>query len=202
MILDKIELENTILKLNQQETLWQADKGVVKANEGTLIVPIRKGDTRIGYILLGDCTLILDTIVETLQGAVGKPIEEQLKDPFLMLAQDSSLRSTNADTEDIVKMGYKDTQDFKDKIGTLANHVLGDRHIGCHYHSPNSQSRIFIFTKDDHKFGILVATSSHVVYKTKGLTFIANENHIILKSPETTTIASSRGHPTICTSVC
>lgn len=202
MIFDKVELGNRVQKLTQQETLWQGDKGTAKANQDTLLFPITQGSSQIGYLFQGDCTLILDAIVETRQGAVGKSIEKNLTEPFLMLARDLTLSTIDAEEKDVIRIGYKDKQEFLNKMNDVANELLTGRQIGSHYHSPSNQSRVFMFTNNGHKTAILVATGSNIVYKTKGFVFVANDDRIVLKSPEITTIATGKCHPTIHTHTC
>jgi hypothetical protein len=60
-------------------------------------------------IFHGEGRLILDAIIETKEGVIGKAIEKELKDPFLMLGNTEKINSflETANDEDLVKTGYE-----------------------------------------------------------------------------------------------
>jgi len=102
------QLEDTTLKTSEDKTLWQTERGIVKIRKNTLVLPIRLDGQRKGYVFHGNGELVLDTIVETEEGALGKPVEREVNKPFLLLgAKEDLLPSLDtAQQEDIQKAGY------------------------------------------------------------------------------------------------
>jgi len=85
MIRQNYQLGNSISKATEDITLWQTEKGIIKISKNTLAIPIKLDDKRKGYIFHGHGKLLLDAIVETEEGAIGKPVEKEINEPFLML---------------------------------------------------------------------------------------------------------------------
>jgi hypothetical protein len=87
MMPQNFQLESTILKAKETLTLWQTENGIIEINTNTLAVPIKLDNQQKGYIFHGHGKLLLDTIVETNEGAIGKPVEKEINEPFLMLGE-------------------------------------------------------------------------------------------------------------------
>ena len=171
------DLSHTVLKTNERLNLWKSDRGSVDIEKDTLAVAIMLNGKPEGYIFGGNGKMVLDAIVETDQGAVGKPIEQPLTDPFLMVGNPEIIESrfSSAVTAE---------QDFLAKAQDLYNEFFGGRgeHFGggCHRH----EGMVFAFKNDSGKLDLLIPHGSKIVYKAKHLVFISDEDEAILKSPE------------------
>jgi len=170
------DLSNTVLRTNERLNLWKSDRGSVDIEKDTLAVAIMLNEKSEGYIFRGNGKMILDAIVETDQGAVGKPIEQQLTAPFLMVGNPEIIepRSFSAVTGE---------QDFLMKAQDLFNEFFRGEHFGsgCHHHH---EGFVFAFKNDSGKLDLLIPHGSKIVYKANHLVFISDEDEAILKSPE------------------
>ena len=171
------KLSNEVLRINEQLNLWKSDRGSVDIEKDALAVAITLDGKPEGYILGGNGKMILDAIVETDQGAVGKPIEQQLTGPFLMIGNPEIIEASSFSA-------VTGEQDFLAKAEDLYNEFIrGGEHFdgGCHHHH---QGLIFAFKNDSGKLDLLIPHGSKIVYKTKHVVFISSEDGAVLKSPE------------------
>lgn len=178
------KLRNEISKAGTDIKLWESERGTVKVNEETLVVPIELNDEIRGYIFHGRGKLLLDALVETEEGAVGKAVEAELVQPFLMLGNkfetvQRNLEKTNQ--EDISKIGYETSQEFIDQ----ANHLLKSFFKGrVSNNNFNNSGTIFAFPNEIDTLDILVAKGEKLVYKSKSVVFVSNRDNVILKQGE------------------
>jgi len=186
------EVDNTVLKTTEPVTLWRTEKGTVEIGENTLAVPIKLDDQRKGYIFHGHGKLLLDTIVETQEGAVGKPVESELNELFLMLgnAEEIQQRLSTATKEDLTKMRHETEQGFIDKAKDLLDNFIGKKVIHNHEHSGNDHGVIFAFPNEKGKLDVLIAKGSKLVYKAINQVFISNNDKVILKTPTEMIVSS------------
>jgi hypothetical protein len=185
MIWQNYQLGNTVSKAPETITLWQTEKGIIKINMNTLAIPIKLRDQEKGYVFHGNGKLLLDTIVETEKGAVGKPVEKELNEPFLMLgdAEEIQKHLTKASEGDFAKMGHENQQEFVERAEDLCNQFLKKRRVHNNQHFAEDHGFIFAFLNQTSKLDILVAKGSKLVYKAMGVIFVSNENKVVLKSP-------------------
>jgi len=161
--------------------LWESERGIVKVNKETLVAPIELNDEIKGYIFHGRGKLLLDALIETEEGAVGKAVENELVQPFLMLGNkfktvQRNLEKTNQD--DICEIGYKTSQEFIDQ----ANHLLKSffkRSVSNNNY--NNSGTIFAFPNEIDTLDILVAKEEKLVYKSTSVVFVSNKDNVILK---------------------
>jgi len=193
MMWQDYQLDNTTLKANEVIRLWGADKGVIEIGKDTLAIPIRLGDQRRGYIFHGHGKLILDTIVETEEGAIGKPVEKEINEPFLMLGDTEKVqkRLTTTSKEDLTKMGYENQQEFVAKAEDLYHRFFERGRTFRHRRSGEDHGLVFAFQNKASKLDILVVKGSKLVYKATGIVFVANENKVVLKSPKEVVLSRS-----------
>jgi len=165
-------------------TLWQAEKGTIKISKNTLAIPVKKDDQRKGYILHGQGKLLIDAIVETDEGAVGKSVEKELNEPFLMLGDTEEIQKhlIKASEGDLAEMGHKNQQGFADKAEDLCDRFFRGK-VDSHDGFDRDHGLIFAFQDEANKLGILVAKGSKLVYTTTDMVFVSNENKVVLKSP-------------------
>jgi hypothetical protein len=182
---ENYQLDDTVLKTTEPITLWQTEKGTVEIGKNTLAVPIKLDDQRKGYIFHGHGKLLLDTIVETREGAVGKPVESELNELFLMLGNTEGIQQhlSTATREDLTKMGHETEQGFIDKAKDLFDNFIGKKGIHNHEHSGNNHGVIFAFPNEKDKLDVLIAKGSKLVYKAINQVFISNNDKVILKMP-------------------
>lgn len=186
MIWKDYRLGKTVLRTLDSKKLWQTEKGVVEIDKNTLAIPIMLDDCTKGYVFHGNGKLLLDTIVETEKGAVGKSIEKELKAPFLMLGDAENLeKSFEAATgEDLARMTYGSQQDFADKAEDLLSHLSKKRTSGDCCGLRQDQELVFAFANQTDEPDLLIANGSKVVYKGKNMVFVSDENNTVLKSPD------------------
>ncbi len=155
----------------------------MEINKGTLAVSIRLDDQQKGYVFHGQGKLLIDAIVETEEGAIGKSVEKELNAPFLMLGSLEEIQKhlTEANDEDFAKMNYDDLQVFVAKAEDLCNQFFqGTMHK---HHGFDKDSRIiFAFQNEPDKLDILVTKGSKLVYTARDMLFVANKNKVVLKS--------------------
>jgi hypothetical protein len=189
----KYELDNTVVKTNEVLTLWKTESGIVETDKNTLAIPIKSGEERRGYIFHGHGKLVLDTIVETEKGAIGKPVEKELSEPFLMLEAAEEIQQcfTTATKEDLKTMGYENEQKFVAKAEELFDRFLGRRMIHGFDCCKNNDGLIFAFPNKAGKLDILLAEGSKLVYKSTDKVFVSNKSKAVLKTPDEVVISSN-----------
>jgi hypothetical protein len=177
------QLDNTISKATEAITLWQTEKGTIEISKNTLAIPIKLGDQRKGYIFHGHGKLVLDTIVETEEGAIGKPVEKEINEPFLMLGgtEETQQHLSTPSKEDFTKMGYENQQEFVAKAEDLCNQFFRGR-VHSRQGFEENHGLIFAFQNETSKLDILVAKGSKLVYKAMDMVFVSNENKVVLKN--------------------
>jgi len=166
-------------------TLWRAEKGTVEIDKDTLAIPIKLDDQQKGFIFHGQGKLVLDAIVETREGAVGKSVENELNKPFLMLGdtEETQQRFNTATKEDLTKMGYEGEQGLMDKAEDLFDQFFGKTRIHNHQCCSNNHSVIFAFPDEANNLDILISKGSKLVYKAADQVFVSNDDKVVLKTP-------------------
>jgi len=178
------QLDNTVLKATEAIKLWQTEKGIVEVSKDTLAILIKLGVQRRGYIFHGHGRLLLDTIVETDEGAIGKPVEKEVNEPFLMMEDTEKVQPhlNPASKEDLTRMGYENLQEFVAKAEDLFDRVFRGR-VHSHRGFDESDGLIFAFQNEANRLDILIGKGSKMVYKGVGIVFVSNEDKVVLKSP-------------------
>ncbi len=192
MILKKYELDNTVSKVSKEVRLLQTERGIVELGENALAVLIMLDEIPRGYVFHGQGRLLIDAIVETREGAVGKPINRELNEPFLMLGDTEDIQKyfTNADEEEFAKMGYENQQGFIAKAEDLCRRFFNGR-VQERETSDAEHSSIFAFPNVDGELDILVARGSKLVYNAKSTLFVTNKDKTVLKSPGEVIVSSN-----------
>ncbi|MEM0357865.1 MAG: hypothetical protein QXL77_05780 [Candidatus Bathyarchaeia archaeon] len=191
MIWHDYQLDNVVYKVRETTTLWKAERGMVEVNKDTLAVLIKMGSQDIGCLFHGKGKLILDTIIETNKGAIGRSVEKEIEKPFIMIGSVNSVRQNfvTADFQDLVMKGYKEGQEFIEKAESLCERFFGKgKSQAC---GTFGRGFMFAFLDDDAKLEVLIAENSKIVYRARAMTFISNKNRIILKTLGKTVVANS-----------
>jgi len=185
MMWQNYQLDKTALKANENMILWRTEKGTIEIGKNTLAIPIKLDDQRKGYIFHGQGKLLLDTIVETREGAVGKSVENELNEPFLMLGdtEETQQHLISAAKEDLTKMGYETEQGLIDKAETLFDQFFGKTRMHNHQCCSNNHGVIFAFPNEAGKLDTLIANGSKLVYKAMNQVFVSNDGKVVLKTP-------------------
>jgi hypothetical protein len=185
MIWQNYQLGNTVSKTSEAMTLWQTEKGIIETSKNTLVIPIKLDDKERGYIFHGNGKLLLDTIVETEEGAIGKPVEKELNEPFLMMGDTEEMPKhlTKTSEEDFAKMGYQNQQEFVHRAEDLCDQFLKKRGVHNHQCLDEHRGFIFAFQNEISKLDVLVAKGLKLVYKAMDMIFVSSENKVVLKGP-------------------
>ncbi|UCH31143.1 MAG: hypothetical protein JSV05_06435 [Candidatus Bathyarchaeota archaeon] len=159
------------------------DKGIVEVGKGALAIQINLEGRPRGYVFRGKGKLIVDSIVETKQGAVGKPVEKEVNESFLMLGEwtEAERSLEEADEEDYVEAGFKGKQEFEsDALNLLDRFFKGGSCESRRF--DRNRGFVFAFPNEKSRFDILVAKGSKLVYKAKDTVFVSKGNKVVLKS--------------------
>jgi len=193
----EFQLGSPISKVTETTTLWQAERGIVEISENALAIPIELGDQQKGHVFHGQGKLLLDAIAETDEGAIGKTIEKELDEPFLMLGETAKIGQhlTKASEEDFIKMSYENQQGFIDKAKDLCDQFFKGK-VNNHEAFGRDHGLIFAFQNEANKLDVLFAKGSKLVYKATDIVFVSNENKVVLKSPGEV-VCSSNGKSVI-----
>ena len=195
MTLRGYRLDKVILKATEALKLLQSEKGIVEVDKDALAVPMKLGDQREGYVFHGHGKLILDTIVETREGAVGESVEKELNEPFLMLGDIRGLEEHLGETnkENLTTMGYENDQAFMNKAEDLMNRFLNkDKAFKFHCCYGDMHGSVFAFPNETGDFDLLVTKGFNLVYKAMDKVFVSNRNKVVLKTPNETIVSSER----------
>ena len=198
MIWHEYQLGDTVSKTTEDTRLWESEKGIVEINKDALAIPIELDDEEKGYLFHGQGKLLLDTIVETEEGAIGKPVERELNKPFLMLADTEKTRQslTKASDGDLTKMSYENKQGFMEEAQDLFNRFFKNGRTHSRHHFRKHCGFVFAFQNQTNKLDILVANGPKIVYTAKDLVFVSNKNKVVLKSPDEV-VCSGKGRSVI-----
>lgn len=180
---DNYELCSIVLKTAEAFTLHHSDKASVEIGNGALAVPIKLRDEEAGYVFLGQGRLLVDAIVETEEGAFGKPVQRVLDEPFLMLgdAERVSQHFNRVSSDELKRTATNEkaifgrAQEFLDRFSSR-NSVNGPGHA-C-----SRKSWIFAFSNGDSTLDYLVSKDSKLVYTTKDMAFISKGKKSILRT--------------------
>jgi hypothetical protein len=194
MILQQYQLDNTILKATDALKLLRSERVIIETDSGTLAVPIKLDNQRKGYIFHGHGKLVLDTIVETEEGAIGKSVEKEVNKPFLMLGDTEEIYQhlSTANKENLIAIGYENEKEFIAKAEEVLHEFSGRRKFWTHNCCSNNHGVIFAFPNEVGKLDILVADGLRLVYKAMDRVFIANENKTVLKTPQKVILSNDR----------
>jgi hypothetical protein len=182
MIWHSYYLGETVSKTTEPLRLWETEKGIVETGSNTLAIPVMLNDSLEGYVYHGHSKLVLDTVIETENGAVGRPIEKEINQPFLMLGNSERVqqRLSPASQEDLSEMGYAKRDEFMASAEDLLNRFSRKGRVRkCRRSSDGS---IFAFQNEANKLDFLIAKGAKLVYKTVNTVFLSNTNRIVLKN--------------------
>lgn len=198
MIWQNYELEEAILKASHDKALWKTEKGILEINKDTLAIPIRQDGKRRGFVFHGSGKLLIDTIIKTEEGAIGNPVDKELKTPFLMIGSTEETQKylVEASEEDFTRMGYMNRQSLEAEAKDLCRQFFGSR-LDSNQHSRLDRGCIFAFRNKENRLDILITKHSKMVYKTDDIAFVSNDDKVVLKTPDEVVCSSSGGRSII-----
>ena len=178
------ELDNESLKIVEDATLLKNERCVVDALEGSLALPILIDEKVQGYVFHGTGKLLVDSIIETTKGAIGKPTVKDLKRPFMMLGGADEIKDNlaSADTSDLQNIGYESVDAFIEHAEELCGRLLKGKH--CHVDFDGKDSRLFAFLNEEGKLDILVSKEDKLVYKSEKKVYLSKGSKSVLKRPK------------------
>lgn len=182
MMPNRYHIEENILKTTGPINLWQGERGLVQVEKDTLALPVMLGERVRGYIFHGEGDLILDAIVETEAGALGRPVTKKLDKPFLVLRDDDKLSSNleSAGEDDLKNRSYLNKDQFLQAAKSLLDRFPRKRMIGD-YSSSGYGGSIFLFQNESGKPDLLLLNGSRLVYKSSGTMFALSGRRVVLK---------------------
>jgi hypothetical protein len=191
MIWQNYQLDNAVFKATDAVTLWRSEKGAVEIAQKTLVIRIKLDNEQKGFVFHGSSKLLLDTVIETDEGAIGKPVEREINGLFLMLGETEAIQRhfSLASKEDLAAMGYESEQGFVTKAENLFHQFFG-RGTTCNLQSCGTDHGfIFAFPNTAGRLDTLVAKGSKLVYKALNRVFVSNRSEVIMKTPDEVIVA-------------
>jgi hypothetical protein len=182
MIWHSYYLGETISKATEPSKLLETERGIVEIGGNTLAIPVMLNGSLEGYVYHGHGKLILDTVVETEQGAVGRPVEKEINQPFLMLGnvEGAQQRLGPASQEDLSEIGYTKQEEFMDSAEDLLDSF--SRRGRTHDSRHSGDGWVFAFQNEANKLDFLIAKGDKLVYKTMNSVFVSNRDSVVLKN--------------------
>jgi hypothetical protein len=162
----------------------ETEKGIVETARNTLAIPVMLNGSLEGYVYHGRGKLVLDTVIETEQGAVGRPVEKEINKPFLMLGniEKAQQQLSPATQENLSEMGYNEQEEFIFSAEDLLNRFSGgERVLKCRH---SNDGLVFAFQNEVSKLDFLIAKGEKLVYKAMNTVFLSNRGRVVLKSSD------------------
>lgn len=167
MTLTNIEVKEEPLKLRQDFTLFQNERCIMKIFKPSLALPIMQESEVVGYVFHGEGKLIIDAVIETPRGAIGKPVERKIETPFIMLAPFEKVRKlreelVSANISDLKQKGYESLGEFIKAARELCSQTFRKT---CFDTFLENRRYIFAFKrKDQRKIDLLVSKDDKLAY--------------------------------------
>ena len=193
----RFELDNRVKETTSDIKLWQSDKGRIEVSKGTLAISLKMGEKRSGYVFHGHGELMLDTIVETKEGAVGQSVEKELSKPFLMIGKVDEAEECFVEVsgEGISGLGYGSQEKFIERAEALCHLFFEGRIHNCQDFN-KSGGTVFAFLREACKLDILISDGTELIYTSPDVVFVSDDHEVVLKNPDAT-VCSSDGESVI-----
>jgi len=183
MMHDHYELEKAVLRSDDAFTLYRVEKASVEIEKNMFAVPIKVEEEKVGYVFVGQGKLVVDAIVETDEGAFGKPIERALSEPFLMLGNtEQTSQHFRPASHDDLKRAAVDERTLLDRAQGLLDRFSSKSAVHGRLDLCNHSGWIFAFSNGENALDHLVSKGSELVYNAKDMSFVSKGNKSILRS--------------------
>jgi hypothetical protein len=178
------KLDGTILKADETITLSKTENCSVEIMKGTLADAVKLDNQRKGFIFHGQGRLLLDAMVETERGTAGRPVDRELREPFLMLGdtRDIEQHLRRASAEDLKNMHYRNEEEFARRAEELCDRFFKKTRIDEDRNFGKKLGLVFVFPNEEETMDILIVNDSELVYKGADKVFISNKDNVILKT--------------------
>ena len=181
MMRDQYELGDSTLKSNEPLFLLRSDTASVEVDKETFAIPVLLRSEIVGYIFSGQGKLLVDAIVETEEGALGKPIQRSLNEPFLMLGDTSEItRHFTAAKDDDLNRAPGDKKALSERAQELLDRFSHGNSMHHHEHMFGRRGFVFAFRGDGDELDILLSKDSKLVYTTSEMSFVKDRHNSIL----------------------
>jgi hypothetical protein len=185
MMHDHYELEKTVLRSDEAFTLYRVEKVSVEIEKNMFAVPIKVKEEKVGCVFVGQGKLLVDAIVETDEGAFGKPIERVLSEPFLMLGNtEQTSQHFSPASHDDLKRATVDEKTLLDRAQGLLDRFSSKSAVHGREDLDNHSGWIFAFSNGENALDHLVSKGSELVYNDKDMSFVSKGDKSILRSSE------------------
>ncbi len=177
MTLQGLKLSTEASKTTDVAVLCKNQRCIVEVMKDTVALQITCDKQPRGYIFHGTAKLLIDAIVETGQGAIGKPIEKTVETSFLMLGQpDDRLKLDAAEDDDFARLGYSDQTAFKQEAERLLDQFFEYSTCRCgRARARNHEGHVFAFQEDAGNLAILFVNGAKMVYKASDQVFVSKD---------------------------
>lgn len=178
------QLDSKVSKVTEDITLWKNEKGIIEITKATIATKIIIDNHPSGYVFHGKGKLLLDTIVETGKGAIGKSVERALDEPFLMLGDLDDQHLEYAEQEDFAAWDYENQQQFTSKVEELLTQFF-EKSTYKRKHSKifnEDEAFTFAFPNKKGELDILVAKGNKLVYTSTEKVFVSKGEKTVLTS--------------------
>ncbi len=171
------------LKTVEDITLLQNDRCIVTALKDTLALPIIINGETEGYVFHRAGKLLLDSVIETSKGVIGKPIDRDLKELFLMIGGTKEIKESldHADSLDLSKLGYESPEAFSKSAKKFCRSLL-KRKFG-RIDLDKKEARVLAFQNIDAKPDILVSKGDKLAYTSRKNVYVFKGDKGVLKRP-------------------
>jgi len=194
LTLTNIEVKEDPLKLRQDFTLFQNERCIMKIFKPSLALPIMRESEVVGYVFHGEGKLVIDAVIETPKGAIGRPVERKIETPFIMLAPFEKVRKlredlVSANISDLKQKGYEGLGEFIKAARELCSQTFRKT---CFDTFLENRRYIFAFKrKDQRKIDLLVSKDDKLAYISGEKLFAFKRGKSVIIKPGKLLIAKS-----------
>jgi hypothetical protein len=188
-------IDSKILKTTKEVTLWKSDKAIVRIGDKALAARVMVDEEPYGYVLWGDGTLLLDTIVETERGAIGESVEREVTKPFAMIGQLPSIQENLEDAEegDSAQREGDNRSDLLEKADRLVGKLLDKSSRD----PVKKGGLLFAFPNEEDELDLLIVKGRKLVYKSTDQVFVAKGDNVVLTRRHGEVVISKPGRSVV-----
>ncbi|RLE65461.1 MAG: hypothetical protein DRJ47_05070 [Thermoprotei archaeon] len=176
------KLDKEVYRLNENKVFLDHPKCRLTVGENSILAKVFFNDHHVGYVVQGYVEFFVDTILETSEGAVGKPVRKTGHQTFIYLSKQPP------------EMNLSPTGDkeFWAKAYSLCEKFFKQNEYRLH------KGHIVAFPVGD-KFEILVLKNNKLVYISLSKIFVSKMDHGVLleNKRDARRVITSAGEKTI-----
>ncbi len=171
-----VEVSDQPRVLNAPATLLKDERVSLKMETGSLLLSLKIGKSK-GHFVHGSGMFLLDSIVETEMGAVGRPVKRKLEEPFIILGplqEEASL--DDAAVGNLESAGYGDADAMVKLARDMATRFSDRIHRSS---SAGTEGNFVAFPRNDG-FDFLVVKGNKIVYREEDMTFVSRDGKDVI----------------------